>query len=140
METKLIFLVIFLIVFCFIIFQCYEFILNYDYIVNFNKRYKNYEYASSPSFNYTDLTIFDPNDNATKTSQKWKCVKNDNVWMAISEKGYVTVDRQIASWGLESECVNYIFDQSILGYINPCLDNSYANSKECQFLNSLKDV
>lgn len=130
MDSKLIVLIFFIICFSFILFQSYEFIMNYDYILNFNNVYANYEYASSPSYNYTDYTIYDPNDLINNVEDKWKCVLYTNqTWVGVSKKGLVTIDDRIATWSDKMSCIKYIFDQTLLKYTDMCesnLTNSYC--------------
>lgn len=130
MDSKLIILVFFIVCFCFIIFQVYEFILNYDYIVNFNKIYNNYEYASSPSYNYIDYSEYDPNDIINNVEDKWKCISYKNSWYGLSKKGLVMFNNKLAAWNTELDCITYIFDQTTLRYNNMCggtIINEFCN-------------
>lgn len=127
MNFDSIIIVIFVCCLCFIIFQMFEFIQNYDYIIQFNKKYNNYEYVSSPSYNYIDKTIFDPNDIENNPDNKWRCVVSDSKWYGISKNGLVLENNKFAEWSLKTDCTDYIFRTLYLNYNNPCENNTNNN-------------
>lgn len=138
MELKLLFIIISIVSFCFIVFQLYEFICNYEFIIDFNEKYKNYEFTSSPSYTYTDYSIFDPNDFANNTSQKWKCVQYyNNSYYALSEKGIIIKNGELNRFNDEMTCIDYIFSKTILNYQNPCVFDESGSL--CTFLKNNMD-
>lgn len=115
----MILIIFFISCFCFMLFQLLEFIQNYDYIVNFNNKYSKYEFTSSPSVYYTDLSVFDPND---YNDDKWKCVETNIGWFAISNKNITYNPDKIDNVKLEEmckfenklECYRHIFEENEL--------------------------
>lgn len=136
----IILLIIFVCFFCFTLFQFIEFIQNYSYILEFNKKYNKYEYASSPSYNYVDPNIYDPNDNETNLDKKWRCVSENNYWYGISIQGMVIIDDKFGEWNNKFDCYSNIFNSYILNYTDPCVKNSsnnYCNIIKKHFPNKL---
>lgn len=138
MNLNLIFILIFLFCFCFISFQCLEFYQNYDYIQKFIEKYYKYEFESSPSYNYTDKTVIDPNDNITDYKKKWRCGYVDKYYQGFSEDGIVIVKDDFGKWELKIDCINYIFDTFYLNYLDPCADG--ISSKQCTAFKKLKET
>lgn len=136
MNFELILILIFVICFTVSLIQCLEFVQNYDYIQKFNDQYSKYEYTFRPTFNYIDTTYFDPNDTEANVNLKWRCYLTNNYYYIVSQRGLgMGNNNDIYESKDNSDCINKIFTNYIIKYIDPCIDN-----KDNEYCNIFKNI
>lgn len=123
-------------VICFLLFQLWFYIENFAYILDFNKIYKQLEFTNTSNINFTDTSIYDPNDNVFDVDYKWRCVLHNSKYYAISRYGFMSTDNVSIgkSFDYLKDCIINMFDTRIFIIYNPCI---IEDSSDCILLNNL---
>lgn len=121
---------------CFLLFQLWFYIENYSYILDFNEIYKKLEFTNTSNINFTDISIYDPNDSVFDVDYKWRCVLYDSKYYPISRYGFMSVDNvsKGKSFNYLKDCIIDMFDTRIPIIYNPC---KIETSSDCILLNNL---
>lgn len=128
-------------VICFLLFQLWFYIENYAYILDFNEIYKKLEFTNSSNINFTDISIYDPNDNAFDVNYKWRCAlyDNDNKYYPVSKYGFMSTDNTSKGkkYNYLKDCIIDMFNTRIPIIYNPCGTSMVI---DCAILNILLNI
>jgi hypothetical protein len=121
---------------CFLLFQLWFYIENYSYILDFNEIYKKLEFTNTSNINFTDISVYDPNDNVFDVDYKWRCVLYNSKYYPISRYGFMSIDNvsKGKSFDYLKDCIIDMFDTRIPIIYNPCV---IETSSDCILLNNL---